>query len=93
MKLTLAQKETLQALVQLGRRKFFALETIVWCRAQVRLGEHQPHFEKHWGLMVNRTLSKLNELKEKDLVTNGKGKNSEQWAVTAQGAKLAKELG
>ena len=94
MKLTIAQTETLKALVNLGRDKFHTVHNIVRARTKVRPGDHQSHFEKHWGLMINKTTDKLTELKAKGLARSGKGakKTDTGWMVTVKGAKLGKDL-
>ena len=97
MKLTLAQTETLCALAQLSRTKFHDVPSVVSSRFQGRLGGHhghQGHFEKHWGLMINRTKEKLCELKEIGLARSGKCEKGTDpgWRITVKGAKLAKEL-
>lgn len=94
MKLTIAQAETLKALVQLGRDKFHTVHNIVRARTKVRPGNHKGHFERHWGLMINKTTDKLTELEGLGLAKHGKGKKDTDtgWCITTKGEKLAKEL-
>jgi hypothetical protein len=94
MKLTIAQSETLKALARAGREKFHTVHIIVRHRARVRAGNHTPHFEKHWGLMINKTTDKLTELKEMGLARSGKGtkKTDTGWMMTVKGEKIAKGL-
>jgi hypothetical protein len=94
MKLTIAQTETLRALALLGTEKFHTVHNVVRSRLKVKIGNHQNHFERHWGLMINRTTDKLMELKAKGLVKHGRGAKETDtgWCITARGVKLAKEL-
>lgn len=94
MKLTLAQAETLQALALLQGDKFHTVHNIVRARLKVKIGNHAGHFERHWGLMINKTTDKLTELKEMGLAKHGKGKKQTDtgWCITVKGTKLAKEL-
>jgi len=94
MPLTIAQSETLRALARLGRKKYHTVHNIVRARARIRTGNHMTHFEKHWGLLINKTTDKLAELKEEKLVRSGRGekKNDTGWMITVKGEKLAKEL-
>ena len=94
MKLTIAQTETLLALARLGRDQFHTVHNVVRSRIQVKLGDHRGHFERHWGLMINKTTDKLTELKEMGLARNGKGAKSTDtgWSATAKGEKRAKTL-
>lgn len=94
MKLTIAQTETLQALAKLGRESYHTVHNVVRARLTVKLGDHRGHFERHWGLMINKTTDKLTELKAKGLAKNGKGAKDTDtgWCITAKGEKLAKGL-
>jgi len=95
MKLTIAQTETLKALARLGRKKFHTVHNIVRARIKVRPGNHKGHFEKHWGLMINKTTDKLTELKTKGLARLGKNsavKTDTGWMATVEGEKVGKEL-
>jgi seryl-tRNA synthetase len=94
MKLTLAQAETLQALARLKKGKFYTVHNVVRSRIKVKLGDHQGHFERHWGLMINKTTDKLTELEEMGLAKRGRGKKVTDtgWCITPKGTKLAKEL-
>jgi hypothetical protein len=87
VKFTIAQTEVLQALVKLGSG-YHSVAAVVTARIKTRLGDHQTHFEKHWELMTTKTLGKLSELKEQKMVRS----KGEEWTLTSNGAKLAKEL-
>lgn len=94
MTLTLAQTETLKALVILGRQDFHTLSDIVRARITVRFGDHTDHFEKHWKLMSTKTIEKLRELKVQGIVRSRKGDEEAGavWTLTVKGEKAAKDL-
>jgi hypothetical protein len=94
MKLTIAQSETLRSLARLGRKKFHTVHNIVRGREKVRTGDHSIHFEKHWGLLINKTTDKLTELKAEGLCRSGRGekKTDTGWMITVKGEKLAATL-
>ncbi len=94
MRLTIAQSETLRSLARLGRKKFHTVHNVVRGRQKVRTGDHKIHFEKHWGLLINKTTDKLAELKDMGLCRSGKGAKPTDtgWMITVKGEKLAATL-